>query len=346
MNNKKVLNQLTNEQEKVVFKGMRDDMETGKALLNPEQLGKFLRYATLPNTILSAADFKLMKSFKKNLNRTSIDGRVLESGYKTDGKTTNPDITKADVKFDVEELDAKKLKAMCEIEDDEKEDNLEQSQFENTLLSMMGERIGEDLEFWSLFGDKTITYATNSLLSTTDGWLKKAGQKLVSAEVNTTTNDFDLADGVEAMFDKMLEKFPKRFMLNRNDLSFYVPFEVEDAYRNVLKSRGTALGDTTQTGYAVPINYKGIPIKHCHTFDAEDGRGLDDTATSILVNPKNMAYGIWKNVSIEPKRIVEEELTQYWYRMRGDVNYYFPEASVTSKITTDEAALLPAASKT
>ena len=65
MGNEATLNQLVNEQEKAVFKSMRTDMETGKAVLNVEQLGYFLREATLDNTILRDADFKLMKSFKK-----------------------------------------------------------------------------------------------------------------------------------------------------------------------------------------------------------------------------------------------------------------------------------------
>lgn len=173
-----ILNEIVNPQEYAVFKGMKTDMESGKALLNPEQLGKFLREAQINNTILNQADFQLMKSFKKQLTRVGINGRVLQSGYKADGKTTNPDLTPADVDFDYNELDAKKLKAMCSIEDEEKEDNLEKEQFENTLLSMMGERVGEDLEFWALFADKTAT--NNKLLSTTDGWIKKSGVQLKS----------------------------------------------------------------------------------------------------------------------------------------------------------------------
>ena len=121
MSNVDTLNEIVNEQEKAVFKSMRTDMSTGKALLNVEQLGYFLREATLDNTILRDADFKLMKSFKKLLNRTGINGRVLTNGYDVNG-ATDPDIDPADVTFGANELDAKKLKAMCEIEDDEKED--------------------------------------------------------------------------------------------------------------------------------------------------------------------------------------------------------------------------------
>lgn len=342
MNNNAILNEITNPQERAVFKGMRSDMESGKALLNPEQLGKFLRAATINNTILSQADFKMMKSFKKNLNRVGIVGRVLHSGYKADG-TTNDEITAAQVGFDKNELDAKKLKAMCEIEDDEKEDNLEQESFESTLLGMMGERFGEDLEYWALFSDTDISRSDNDLLSTTDGWLKKCPNVVESAGAGA--GDFDVeANTVEAMFDAMLYKMDFRFRQHRQNLRFYVPFEVEDAYRNLLKSRGTPVGDATQTGFS-PLTYKGIPIVHCPTLDDESGRAIDTTATSMLTDPKNLAYGVWKNLSIEPERIAKNELTRYWYRIRADVGYYYNEGTVLGKISSDEAAELPLENK-
>ena len=157
MGNEATLNQLVNEQEKAVFKSMRTDMETGKAVLNVEQLGYFLREATLDNTIL---------------REVGINGRVLTNGYDVNGET-DPEIPAADVDFGANELDVKKLKAMCEIEDDEKEDNMTQAQFEQTLLQMMGERIGEDLEYWALFADSEVARSDDPLLNTNDGWLKK-----------------------------------------------------------------------------------------------------------------------------------------------------------------------------
>lgn len=348
MSNSAILNEIVHPQEQAVFKGMRSDMNSGKALLNPEQLGQFLRYASINNTILSQADFKLMKSFKLVLSRVGINGRVLQSGYKADG-TTNPDLEAADIDFGANELDAKKLKALCQIADDEKEDNLEQAQFEQTLLSMMGERVGEDLEYWALFADSDIAYSKDDLLSTTDGWIKKSATKIQSAEqkkaVNKGTADFDLSkDTVESMFDAMIYAMPLRFRQQRSNLVFYVPYEVEDAYRNLLKSRGTPLGDSTQTGFG-GLSYKSIPITYCPTLDAEDGRAVDDTATSMLTNPKNLAWGVWKNLYIEPERVPKDELTRYWYRIRGDVNMYFQEATVTSKITLEEVEALPTSSK-
>ena len=339
MNNQSILNNLVNENERNVFKAMYQDMETGKAILNPKQLGVFLREATLPNTILRDASFELMERPKMELNRTGINGRVLTNGYNASG-VTDENIAAADVDFGANELDVKKLKALCEITDDEKDDNIEQAQFEQTLLSMMGERVGEDLEFWALFADTTIPRATNALLNTADGWLKKSGTKLNSTgnAAENTDGDFDLDNTVEAMFDKMIAEMPPRWR-DRSKLAFYVPFEVEDAYRNLLKSRGTVLGDSVQTNFA-PLSYKNIPVKTCTTLDAEDARSIDNTATSILCRPDQMKYGVFKQVSVEPERKPGLELTKYWFRIRTDVEYTFRNTAVTAKMTTAEVAAI------
>lgn len=338
--NSEILNQIVNPLEKAAFKNMRTDMETGKALLNPEQLGYFLREATLDNTMLADADFTLMKSFKKVLNRAGINGRVLTNGYKANGDTDN-EIDAADVEFGANELDVKKLKAMCEIEDDDKEDNMTVEQFEQTLLSMMGERIGEDLEYWAIYADTTISRSDDALLNTADGWIKKCANKIQSTTADSTDGVFDSEDGPEPMFDAMIKSLPARFRKNRSSLKFYVPFEIEDAYRNVLIARGTTLGDSAQTGYA-PLTFKGIPVVHCATLDDEAGRTLSgNLASSMLTNPKNLAYGIWKNLAVEPERKPGDELTRYWFRMRADVDYYFRNGAVTAQMTTAEAEALP-----
>ena len=343
MGNEATLNQLVNEQEKAVFKSMRWDMEEGKALLNVEQLGYFLREATLENTILRDADFKLMKSFKKHLNRAGINGRVLTNGYDINNET-DPNIPAADVDFGANELDAKKLKAMCEIEDDEKEDNITQSQFEQTLIEMMGERIGEDLEYWALFADTEVARNDDPLLNTNDGWLKKCANVITSRSIAPSNGKFDVEDGPEAMFDAMIKALPARFRKNRRMLKFYVPFEVEDAYRNILINRGTNLGDSAQVGFN-QLSFKGIPIEHCSTLDDEDGRAINGRVSSMLTNPKNLAYGIWKNLSVEPERIAKNEMTRYWFRMRGDVDYYFRNGAVVSQMNLSDAESLPELSR-
>lgn len=288
-----------------------------KAILNPEQAGKFLREATEDQVVMREASIITMKSHTKNLDRVTIDGRVLHSGYDDSGLTREleNDEKVAFTTFQ-NQLIAQKLKTQAEIEDDELEDNIEGKAFINTLLELIGEQVGSDLETWALFADsENILYATDDLLSTTEGWIPKAGYKV-----------YDLADtiesdGIEALFDAMIKAIPKKFIKNRNQMRFYVPYEYEKRYRDELKGRGTPLGDTTVQGFR-QLAYEGIPVVHCPSMDDTVAQTLYETPTPLLTNPANMVCGFWRQIGMEPDRHAASEKTEYVLTLRGDVHYY------------------------
>ena len=359
MANDYILSQLINETEKEVFKDMRDmraDMSTAKALLNDEQFNKFILAATTNQSILQDASFRKMNAMNQIVSSTYIDGRVLQNGYSnaTDFVTNNS-LTAADVDFGKAELKSTKLKAMCALYDDDKEDNIEKEAFETTLLSMMGEAVGRDLEAVCVFGDASYTSgspaAADPLFSVFDGWLEQAKTYQVKSDMandNTDDNDgdFDLDDGIDAMFDAMIGKLPVPYraagLMNR--LSFYVPWEVYDAYQNLLASRVDALGDINLTGRP-SLTYKNIPVKYAPVLDATDGRTVFGNVPSILTISEYTWFGVYKDLSIEPKRDVPNELTEYYYRIRCAASLQFPDAFVTGVMTSTEAASIQADNK-
>lgn len=352
MNNQNILNEIVNENEKVAFKNMYSDLATGKAILNPEQLGRFLRAAELTDPMLYGATFEYMKTPKKELNRIGIKGKVLQDGYKKGTEEAQHEIgvpTAANVDVGANTLDARKLRAMCEIYDDEKQDNIEQDSFESTLLDMMGGAVGQDLSFVNAYSntestvDLTADGVDTAMLTRRDGWLKKAQTQLASKGADATNGTFDVADGITSIFDAMIRELPAKFR-DRSKLAFYVPFEIEDAYQNFLGKRPTTLGDSSTTGKD-PLYYKKIPVVYSPTLDDPDGRKFDGGVSCLLTQPSDMAYGVYKDVTVEPKRDPAFELTQYYYGMRVDCDYYFRDAAVRAKITEEEAEALPAASK-
>ena len=354
MTNEYILSQLVNENEKEVFKTMRSDMNTAKALLNEEQFAQFMRAATINQTILNDASFRRMNSMSQVVSSTKITGRVLQNGYKSTN-VTQDNLTEADVDFGKAELVAKKLKAKTSILDDDKEDNIEREQFEQTLLGMMGEAVGIDLEALCVFGDTSYTYDHDSnagtaavahpLFSVTNGWLK-SGTTIQSDMANDSTDDndgdFDLAvTGVTGMFDKMLYTMPAAYRQANlmKDLVYYVPFEVQEAYRSYLMDRETGLGDSSLLN-ADELRYKGIPVKYAPVLDAADGRTVHGAVPSILTVPEFLWYGVYKDISVEPKRIVETENTEYYYRIRCDATTQFADSVIVADITATEAAAL------
>jgi hypothetical protein len=143
----------------------------------------------------------------------------------------------------------------------------------------------------------------------------------------------DKPSQVERLFDANIRALSPRFR-KREQLVFYVPFEIEDAYRSLIASRGTGLGDATQIGFA-PLKYKNISIQNPNALDDPDVLKLIDCGKCVLTNPKNLAWGIRKNVSIEPERKAGIETTNYWFRIRGDMDYYFRDGAVTTTIPLD-----------
>jgi len=345
MNNQHILSQLVNENEIEVFKSMRDDMSGAKALLNDEQFNTFMRAATINQSILQDASFRRMNSMNQVVSSTNIVGRVLQNGYDSNG-VTEDQLTEATIGFGKAELNSTKLKALTSILDDDKEDNIEREQFEQTLLTMMGEAVGTDLEALCVFGDTD--YATGNLFPTFDGWLKQGANYQVKSDgaKGSGSKDFDLADGIDAMFDSMIGKLPVPYraagLMNR--LSFYVPWEVYDAYQNLLASRVDALGDANLTGRP-SLTYKNIPVKYAPVLDAADGRTVFGNVPSILTVPEFVWYGVYKDLSVEPNRIVAEEKTEYYYRIRCAASLQWNDAFITGVMTPAEAAAVQADNK-
>ena len=321
MTNEQILSQIVNEQEKEVFKSMRSDMNSAGALLNPEQFNQFMRAAIINQTILNDASFRKMNAMQQVVSSTKVVGRVLQKGYDSTGATEDQ-LTAATIGFGKAELDSTKLKALTGILDDDKEDSIEQAQFEQTLLTMMGEAVGVDLEALCVFGDDSYTSgspaAKDPLFSTFDGWLTQATNTIQSSNQSSSTGDFNIAtNGITSMFDAMINEMPVAYRQANlmKDLVFYVPWEVKDAYHDYLIDRETGLGDSSLLNNT-ELQYKGIPVKYAPVLDAVDGRTVHGAIPSMLTVPEFLWYGVYKDLSVEPDRIVAQELTNYYYRIR------------------------------
>ena len=321
MTNEQILSQIVNEQEREVFKSMRTDMNSAGALLNPEQFNQFMRAAIINQTILNDASFRKMNAMQQVVSSTKVVGRVLQNGYDSTGATEDQ-LTAATIGFGKAELNSTKLKALTGILDDDKEDNIEQAQFEQTLLTMMGEAVGVDLEALCVFGDDSYTSgspaAKDPLFSTFDGWLTQATNTIESSNQSASTGDFNIGtNGITSMFDAMINAMPVAYRQANlmKDLVFYVPWEVKDAYHDFLIDRETGLGDSSLLNNT-ELQYKGIPVKYAPVLDAVDGRTVHGAIPSMLSVPEFLWYGVYRDLSVEPDRIVAQELTNYYYRIR------------------------------
>lgn len=317
------------------------DMVTGKAILNPEQEATFLRGLQIADPVMTLSTLKLMNKPSRQGSRFSISRGALQWGYSS-GHTTKTNLTEAEKNFTPIEVNTTKMKAFTSYTDDEMEENIEQSSFQQTLLDEIVYIIGQDNTEWHYFGDTSIAAAKdpNGCLKAGDGWIKRTAEsnQLVSKGVNSSKGSFDVADGVEAMFDVMRAALPieARQKVATNGV-FLAPFEVEDAYRNSQIGRYTPLGDSKLEGYD-GLKYKNIPVVYSPGLDSEIGQAIDDTATVILTTPDNLEQNIYKQMTVEFDRIANDEVTQIFFRYKAMPSLVNENYIVTAKISLDELA--------
>jgi len=320
------------------FKDDWDKMVTGKAILNPEQQLTFLRPFTTVEPLQTLARIVPMKNPSRQSSSFRIKRRASQHGYLPDSHTTKANLREAEKEFTPIEINTTKIKALTSVTDDELEEGIEGGKYSQTILNEMGQVMGEDNIYWNVYGDTTIDPETDDLLCSGDGWLKRipAANQLQSKELDGSNGAFDLSNGVESLFDAMIQKMPAA--ARSRNLVLFAPYEVEDAYRNSQIGRYTPLGDNRLEGYD-GLKYKNRPIINTPVLDDEEGQALDDTATCILSDPAFLEYNMFKQQTVELKRDVDNETTKFYFRYKGMPSLYMNGAyTVSAKISLDELA--------
>lgn len=327
------------------FKGITEISDFGDSILQPEKFNRFVRTMEHAVNVLPNARFIRMDAHKSDIDRTGFVGRILKAGRaaaqgggavvelsaSTHGVTPTP-VTN--------QLIARELVAITSLRDDALRRNIERGAFEDTLLDLFGGASGRDLEEYALLGDTGVAYGTDDVLSQTDGWIKLAGNKIYGAGAS---KDFDPAASnyPENMFDTMLSSLPKQYLVNVQDWEYEVTWEVYNSYHNLLKARGTALGDTAQVGMP-QLYYKGIKVKYVPTLEraaasAAADDGLMNGKLALLTNPDNMVYGMFHDVMIEKEREAKARRTDFVLSFEGDAHYEDENASVAALIEKESA---------
>lgn len=299
MNQQEILNKIQGAMKSI----MTSDL--GSSRLARSKQERFARTVSESTRILDVARRIDMTSHTHDIDRIGFANRILQRASEGQESTES---SKPD--FATNTLESKEVMAVAGVTDSTLEDNIEREGFENTLLDLIGDRTGIDLEELFLLGD---TDSEDTFLNITDGWLKKSANEI-------TGTDFDTADP-EDMFDAMIKAVPKKYLRNRSEWTFWVHWDIEDEYRNILRERGTGLGDSAQTT-AQQLSYKGFAI--------EDSSNMPE-GTALLAPSSNLVYGIYRDVFIEPDRLPKARRTDFVTTLRVDAHYEDENASVVGK---------------
>jgi hypothetical protein len=296
----------------------------GLGILQPEKAEKFVRAMENDTSILPEARYIKMNSHTRDIDRIGFGTRISIPG-KAGGVTYVPDDD--DIVKPTEatnQLIAREVIAVAGIEDDALEDNIEKAGFEDTLLELVGEAVGRDLEELALLGD---TDSSDTYIAITDGWAKLAANAVYGAGAG---KDFDPAgtDYPMDMFEAMLGALPKKYLKDRSKWRFYVPFDVENKYRDLMIKRETGLGDTALQN-AEPVSYKGILVKIAPVIERASAEVGD---IAMLAYPDNLCWGVWRDIKMEPDRLPKARRTDIVVSTRVDANYEDENGCVTAYI--------------
>ncbi len=280
------------------------DLGTG-ATLNPEQADEFLRLAIAPQVMLP--EVRTVRSSATKWQEAKIDfgSRILRPGVEGERLTYEE---RAKPTTGYVEISTVLVKGEVPISDEVMEENVEREGFADTIVQMVAEGSGRDLEELFIRGD---TGSPDGYLAQLNGWLKQA-------EVGAGAHVYDAAaDGqdYQSIFKKLLLALPDQYKRDIENMRFYVPVRLEEIYRDQLSARGTPLGDQTLQG-KTPLTYQGIKIRGVPLFPIAPG--ASDTSKVLLTHRLNLYAGYRRQIRLETYRDPREGATSFIVTARAD----------------------------
>jgi HK97 family phage major capsid protein len=300
--------------EKATLTSTADFGGAGQAPLSIEQVDEFIELLSNENVMLP--DVHTVKSTSAKWQEPIIDfaSRVARPGVQgarlADGDRVKPNTGNV-------EISTVLLRAEVPIADEVFEDNTAKEGFAGSVERTLASRFGFDVEDLMLNGD---TASADAYLALLNGWIKQA-QGAGGHVVNASS----IGQDYQVIFKKLLQSLPDRHKRGiEADGRFYVPKRLEEAYRDILSSRGTPLGDLTLQGNG-DLKYQAISIKGVPSMAIT--AGTPDTSFILLTNRKNLYAGYRRSMTMETWRDPREGATSFIVTARVDAEVAVPDAT-------------------
>jgi HK97 family phage major capsid protein len=280
------------------------DLTACGGVLLPAQAQKFMRLLIKQSVLMQMATVVPMASPKHQIAKIKFGSRILRRGSEA---TALPVADRSRPDMSYLELDAQLVKAEVHLSDEVLEDNIERGELRQTILEMIAEAAGRDMEEVIINGD---TASADPFLATLDGLLKQATSHIVDAGGVALSKNF-LRD--------LLKSLPNEYLRDKKQMAFLTSVDAELDYRNSLADRATVGGDRF-IEEDTPALYSGVPVKPVPLFPENLGAGGNRTV-ALLCNPKNVHVGIWRQIRLESFRDVSAGVLRVVATMRFDAKF-------------------------
>jgi len=280
------------------------DLTAGGGILLPAQAQKFMRLLIKQSVLMQMATVVPMPAPKYQVSKIKFGSRILRPGKEGIALAQN-ERSRPDLSF--LELDAQLFKAEVFLSDEVLEDNIERGELRQTILEMIAEAAGRDMEEIVINGDKT---SADPFLAVLDGVLKQS-----------TSHVVDVAGGplTKNILRDLLKSLPTEYLRDKKSWSFLTSVDADLEYRNTLAERATVGGDKFLED-DTPVLYSGVPVTPVPLFPDNLGAGNNQTV-ALLCNPKNVHVGIWRQIRLESFRDVSAGVLRIVATLRFDVKF-------------------------
>lgn len=285
------------------------DLTSDGGLLQPEQAAKFIRLAIKSSKLLGMVTVTPMRSDKQLIESIRFGSRVLHAGQEAtelaSGDRSKPTTGKV-------ELDAQLMKGEVRLSNETLEDNIEREELRNTIMTLMTEAVGRDLEELVIAGDTT---NADPFLALFNGILAQASSHTYNAAAAMLSR---------AILKNTLKVVPIEYRRDKSKLRYLTSTNAEISYRDQLADRATTLGDKMTTEDA-PVMYSGIPVIDVPLFPENVG-GIANRTNVLLCDPKNINVGVRRAIRIETDKDISAGVVKIVVTLRADMKYEVEDA--------------------
>lgn len=264
------------------------DLDTNGGLLQPEQSKQFIDMVMDQPTMLPQAQVIRMGAPEVKVNRMWFGSRILKAarttGSELDGGGNDRYLRAADrskVTTDQLTLTSSEVNAEIRINYETLEDNIEGQSLEGHIMRLIATKTAEDLEEFALWAD---TASSDPYLALQNGWLKRSVSHVAD----------NLSAGVSPdLFVNGLLALPQKYHTRLGAMRGFISQANLIRYRQKVSQRMTGYGDAAMQG-AIPLYAQGLQLEGAPML-ANDGIG----ATGLITFPKNLIFGIRRDISVE-----------------------------------------------
>lgn len=275
---------------------------TSGGLLVPAQAQKFIRILIDEAKLMKLSTVTPMKSHTQEVNKIKFGTRILRAAQEN---TALAEADRAKPTTSKVSLVAKPFKAQVNLTYEVLEDSIEQDTLKATIMQLMGEAIARDIDEILVRGD---TASADTFLAQFDGLLKSATSNIVNAGTTSLT---------KSILRDMIKTMPSPFLRDKSSLKFLTSVDAEIDYRDSLSNRQTNTGDKALDS-AAPVGYSGIQVVDVPLFPENLGGSTNETNV-VLLDPKNMDVGIWRQIQIETDKDIQAGKVIIVVSMRMDM---------------------------